>query len=102
MTDIDFSKIKPGDFVTVRAKCTRKGPNFFTLVDSDGDRFSVRPEDVVGHEPAFEPLKIGDVVTYDGQELTIMCLHGHRAWLGHSGDVWGLVNVSHLSKVKQP
>jgi hypothetical protein len=102
MTDIDISKIKPGDIVTVRAKCTALGDYTIVLEDTEGDSFCVPVHTIICHEP--EPLKIGDVVIYhdSSKPCSIIGLYGDKAWLEYLGETWCVVNVSHLKKVKQP
>ena len=90
---IDISKIKPGDFVTVRAKVlgiedkTVPAGEICIIPDMHAHRFEsciwVLPSTIVSHEPAPEPLKIGDVVEVHpgNSEGTIVGLHDGNAWI---------------------
>jgi hypothetical protein len=86
MTEIDISKIKPGDTVTVRGTVFSISENncvvYFRAI---GGPYSVTIaySEIVSHEPAPEPLKVGDVVTIDGsnRRYTLIGLHNARVWL---------------------
>jgi hypothetical protein len=105
---IDITKIKVGDFVTVRAKVIDKNDvspvDFCIALDAlqDSACIWVLPSAILSHEPAPEPLKVGDVVTYDIsiRRYTIIGLHGEQAWLEYSGAPWCFVNVSQLRRVE--
>lgn len=87
---IDITKMKPGDYVTVRAKVAaiQEEPVEFCIAPKviRGSSMWVSPSAIVGHEP--EPFKVGDVVSLDrsidrDQLYTIIGLHGDMAWLCH-------------------
>ena len=105
MTEIDISKIKPGDYVTVRAKCLNKTECSLELNAHNSylGNFLVPLSSVVGHEPAPEPLKIGDVVTVEGgtTSYTITGLHNDAAWLSFA-HTYKSAPVSKLRRVEQP
>jgi hypothetical protein len=107
MTDIDISKIKPGDYVTVRAKCIATHLASITLRDADNDLSVISMKNIIGHEPAPEPLKVGDVVTvdngFDASRFTVVALHGNNAWvLDAEKTIDALFHVSRLRRVEQP
>jgi hypothetical protein len=107
---IDISKIKPGDFVTVRAKVfsisDKASQELCIVPDMHAHRFEsciwVLPSTIVSHEPAPEPLKVGDMVAYDGRRYTIIGLYRDQAWLEHLEEAWCFVNISQLLKVTSP
>ena len=110
MTDIDISKIKPGDYVTVRYQVHAKHAyieNARTImVGADGvtEWFSWIEEGwIISHEPAPEPLKIGDVVWTDtDQHGTIVGLHDENAWIYVFKKVYVWRKLSELRRVDQP
>lgn len=105
---IDISKIKPGDYVTVRAKCTHKTECSIELnaLNSHLGSFWVPLSSVVGHEPAPEPLKIGDVVIVAGNTLhhKIIGMLEDYAWIKNDYYVNGFasMHVSQLRRVEKP
>jgi hypothetical protein len=112
MTDIDISKIKPGDYVTVRAQVLDIGADIFgsacfVHVKITARELRLYDADITGHEPAPEPLKIGDVVTVDNgfgaSRFIVAALHGNNAWV-HSAEktINALFHVSRLRRVEQP
>ena len=87
---IDISKIKPGDFVTVRARVLEideRKPAESNIAPSVAIRLNsslwVLSSTIVSHEPAPEPLKIGDVVEVcpGKSQGTIVGLHDGSAWV---------------------
>jgi hypothetical protein len=121
MTDIDISKIKPGDYVTVRARVSGvedkmvPAGEICIVPDVHAHRFQiwiwVLPSAITGHEPAPEPLKVGDIVVICGDEYTllnekrctILALFGERAWVKETeGPLDMLFHVSRLRRVEQP
>ena len=90
---IDISKIKPGDFVTVRAKVlgvqdkTVPAGEICIIPDMHDHRLQswiwVLPSAITGHELAPEPLKIGDMVEVcpGKSQGTIVGLHDGNAWV---------------------
>ena len=97
---VDTTKIKPGDYVTVRAKVmnieykTVPAGEICIVPDMHAHRFQswnwVLPSAIVGHEPAPEPLKVGDVVTHigihKGSTFSIMALFDGKAWVSYKKD----------------
>jgi len=114
MTEIDISKIKPGDTVTLRAVVQEiagrddRGHSFYVEV-TDYASFWVRESKVASHEPAPEPLKVGDVVIHNGYigklPHTVIGLYKDKAWLYHQwdNDIGTIeAKLSDLRRVKQP
>lgn len=90
MTEIDTSKIKPGDVVTVRAEVIEIWPGALHIKAPTGAKIWIARQYIATHEPA--PLKIGDVVWTDtdqhgtivglnDQHGTIVGLHDENAWI---------------------
>ena len=111
MTDIDIRKIKPGDYVTVRAKVTaiQEEPVEFCIAPNviRGSTMWVSSSAIVGHEPAPEPLKIGDAVTVDyefgASRFTVVHLQGVNVWVHNAEKTMdALFHVSRLRRVEQP
>ena len=103
MTDIDISKIKPGDVVTVRAEEIEIWPGALYIKAPTGAKVWMARQDIATHEPAPEPLKIGDVVTVEGgtTSYTITGLHNDAAWLSFA-HTYKSAPVSKLRRVEQP
>jgi translation initiation factor IF-1 len=105
---IDISKIKPGDYVTVRAKVTaiQEEPVEFCIAPKviRGSTMWVSPSAIVGHEPAPEQLKVGDVVeVYPGKSQgTIVGLHDGNAWVYVFKQAYLWKKLSELRRVDQP
>jgi hypothetical protein len=105
---IDISKIKPGDFVTVRARVLEvdeRKPEEINIAPSGSIRLNsslwVLSRTIVSHEPAPEPLKVGDMVTVEcatGQ-YKILALHGDKAWVSLYGNDNLIYLVSQLRRV---
>jgi hypothetical protein len=102
MTEIDTSKIKPGDVVTVRAEVIEIWPGALHIKAPTGAKVWMARQDIATHEPA--PLKIGDVVIYhdSSKPCSIIGLYGNKAWLEYLGETWCVVNVKDLRRVDQP
>jgi hypothetical protein len=111
MTDIDISKIKPGDYVTVRGKVHVINGGMCMVHIKDVNclyALTVDNSEIATHEPASEQLKIGDVVAWDSlmmgnPYLTIIGLYGDKAWLLESNtDRYTDAPLSRLRRVEQP
>ena len=102
---IDISKIKPGDYVTVRAKVLRVCANAyeeFEIRTATTRVTWVSQEEITSHEPTPEPLKVGDVVFAGGVRRHIIAgLHNDTAWLVRSTG-YSQAELSKLRRVTEP
>jgi hypothetical protein len=109
MTEINISKIEPSDTVTVRGTVFSISENncvvYFRAI---GGPYSVTLaySEIVGHDPAPEPLKIGDVVTALalGTPWVVIALDDGTAWLKlpNYSDRYTYMRISDLQRVEQP
>ena len=100
---IDISKIKPGDIVTVRAEVIEIWPGALHIKAPTGAKIWIARQNITTHEPAPEPLKIGDVVWTDtDQHGTIVGLHDENAWIYVFKTVYVWRKISELQRVQQP
>jgi hypothetical protein len=108
MTEIDTRKIKPGDYVTLKAKVVKMVRSIETLhvVMPTGAEIWVAPENIAAHESAPEPLKVGDVVTALalGTLWVVIALDNDTAWLKlpNYSDRYTYMRTSDLRRVEQP
>jgi hypothetical protein len=108
-SEIDLSKIKPGDEVTVRAVVSDAqhtenwGLHFKHLNGAyDGAcRHFVHPDCIVSHTP--KALSVGDKVKAaewpPSITLEVLCIHDGMAWLRDSGGSYVQSALSNLERV---